>query len=56
MVNVMDPSEPRVRAAGLDARDRFVAIGATPFLARLDAAMARSEPRVSPKAEALRTH
>ncbi len=56
MVTVMDPSEPRVRAAGLEARERFVAIGATPFLARLDAAMARTEPRRTPEAAALPTH
>jgi class 3 adenylate cyclase/tetratricopeptide (TPR) repeat protein len=56
MVTVMDPADPRVRAAGLEARERFVAIGATPFLARLDAAMARSEPRPSPKAAAVPTH
>ena len=56
MVTVMDPSEPRVRAAGLEARARFEAIGATPFLARLDAAMARSEPRASSEAAALPIH
>ncbi|MGZ6295296.1 MAG: ATP-binding protein, partial [Candidatus Limnocylindrales bacterium] len=55
MVTVMDPSEPRVRAAGLEARARFEAIGATPFLARLDAAMARSEPRKGAMAAALPT-
>ncbi len=45
MVTVMDPSEPRVRAAGLEARERFATIGAKPFVARVDEAMARTEPR-----------
>ncbi len=36
MVTVMDPAEPRVRAAGLEARARFAAIGAKPFVARMD--------------------
>jgi tetratricopeptide (TPR) repeat protein len=53
MVTVLDPSEPRVRAAGLEARERFATIGATPFLARLDAAMARTEPRPTPNAAAV---
>ena len=47
MVTVMDPSEPRVRAAGLEARERFATIGAMPFVARVDEAMARSEPRAT---------
>jgi hypothetical protein len=37
MLTVMDPAEPRVRAAGLEARARFAAIGAKPFVARMDA-------------------
>ena len=56
MVTVMDPSEPRVRAAGLQARERFAAIGAKPFVARVDEAMARGEPRVAPTGAPLPTH
>jgi class 3 adenylate cyclase/tetratricopeptide (TPR) repeat protein len=56
MVTVMDPSEPRVRAAGLEARERFATIGAKPFVARVDEAMARSEPRAIAKTAALPTH
>ena len=56
MVTVMDPSEPRVRAAGLEARERFATIGAKPFVARVDEAMARGESRVAPEGAALPTH
>jgi hypothetical protein len=34
----------------------MVQLGAKPFLARLDAAMARTEPRKAAKAAALPTH
>jgi hypothetical protein len=44
MVTVLDPSDPRVRAAGLEARERFAIIGAKPFVARVDAAMERPAP------------
>jgi tetratricopeptide (TPR) repeat protein len=56
MVTLLDPTEPRVRAAGVAARDLMVQLGAKPFLARLDAAMARTEPRKAAKAAALPTH
>lgn len=52
MVTLLDPTEPRVRAAGLAARGLMVQLGAKPFLARLDAALARTEPRRAPKAAA----
>jgi tetratricopeptide (TPR) repeat protein len=56
MVTLLDPTEPRVRAAGVAARDLMVQLNAKPFLASLDAAMARTEPRKTAKAAALPTH
>ena len=56
MVTVMDPAEPRVRAAGLEARERFATIGAKPFVARVDEAMARVELRGAPETAGLPTH
>ena len=52
MVTLLDPTEPRVRAAGVAARETLVQLGATPFLARLDAALTSTEvrPVVTPAA------
>jgi class 3 adenylate cyclase/tetratricopeptide (TPR) repeat protein len=46
MALVLDPSEPEVRTAADAARDVFVRLGAAPFVARLDAALARSSAPV----------
>ena len=42
MATLLDPSDPGVRAAAAAARDILVRVGARPFIARLDAALARS--------------
>jgi class 3 adenylate cyclase/tetratricopeptide (TPR) repeat protein len=42
MATTLDPAEPEVRAAADAARESLVRLEAAPFLARLDAAMARS--------------
>jgi hypothetical protein len=42
MATLFDPAEPEVRTAADDAREILVRLEAAPFLARLDAAMARS--------------
>jgi len=55
MVTVMDPSEPRVRAAGQTARERFATIGARPFVERVDAAMARRSPQGADREAAVPT-
>jgi hypothetical protein len=41
MATLLDPAEPEVRAAADAAREILSRLGATPFLARLDAAMQR---------------
>jgi class 3 adenylate cyclase/tetratricopeptide (TPR) repeat protein len=45
MASLLDPSEPQVREAAARAREIFVSMGATPFIERLDRAMARSAAR-----------
>ena len=42
MATLLDPSDPEVRAAAESAREILVRLGATPFIARLDAAMSRA--------------
>ena len=44
MATVLDPSDPEVVAAAETARSTLVGLGATPFVERLDAALARSRP------------
>jgi class 3 adenylate cyclase/tetratricopeptide (TPR) repeat protein len=44
MATLLDPADPEVRAAAEFARETFARLGATPFLARLDGALARSGP------------
>jgi hypothetical protein len=45
MATLLDPSEPEVQAAAEAAREILVRLRAAPFIARLDAAMARSADR-----------
>ncbi len=45
MATVLDPAKPEVRAAAEAAREILVRLKATPFVERLDAAMARKEAR-----------
>jgi class 3 adenylate cyclase/tetratricopeptide (TPR) repeat protein len=47
MVTLLDPSEPEVRAAAESAREILVRLEARPFIARLDAALARPAGRPS---------
>jgi tetratricopeptide (TPR) repeat protein len=42
MANLLEPSEPEVRAAAESSRQILVRLGAKPYVARLDAAMGRS--------------
>jgi hypothetical protein len=42
MATILDPTDPEVRAAAEAARETLVRLEAAPFVARLDAAMARS--------------
>jgi hypothetical protein len=42
MATLLDPSETDVRAAAATARETIIELHATPFLERLDAALARS--------------
>jgi hypothetical protein len=42
MATLLDPGDPEVRAAAVAARETLVRLDATPFIARLDAALARS--------------
>ena len=42
MAQLLDPSEPQVKAAAESSREILVRLGAAPFIARLDAALARS--------------
>jgi tetratricopeptide (TPR) repeat protein len=54
MATLLDPAEPEVRTAAESARQILVRLGAKPYLARLDAAMARStsaEPSTGRTAE-----
>ena len=44
MATLLDPTEPEVRAAADSAREILTRLGAKPFLARLEAAMARPAP------------
>jgi class 3 adenylate cyclase len=44
MATLLDPAEPEVLAAAESARDILTRLGATPFLARLEAAMDRPSP------------
>ncbi len=44
MATVLDPTEPEVVAAAESARSTLVGLGATPFVERLDAALARPHP------------
>ncbi len=44
MATLLDPTEPEVRAAVDSTREILVRLGATPFLERLDATVARSVP------------
>ncbi len=41
MATLLDPADPEVRAAGEAAREILVRLEATPFVAQLDAALAR---------------
>ena len=45
MASLLDPADPEVRAAADAAREILVRLGAAPFIARLDAALARSSDR-----------
>jgi len=54
MATLLDPTEAEVRAAAASAREILVRVGAKPFVARLDAALARSpsaEPATARVAE-----
>ena len=42
MATLLDRSDPEVGAAAESAREIFVRLGATPFIARLDAALSRA--------------
>ena len=48
MATLLDPAEPEVRAAAEAARAILVRLGARPFIARLDAALARSSTDADP--------
>ena len=56
MVTLLDPTEPRVRAAAVAARETLVQLKAAPYLARLDTAIARADSHPTTKAAALPTH
>jgi hypothetical protein len=43
MATLLDPAEPEVRAAAIGAREILVRLGAKPFIARLDAALDRTQ-------------
>ena len=45
MALLLDPADPEVRAAAEAAREILVRLEAAPFIARLDAALARSSDR-----------
>ena len=49
MATVLDPSNPEVSTAATSARATLLRLGATPFLDRLDAAMARHGPAARPR-------
>ncbi len=44
MATLLDPGDPEVRVAAARSREILVRLGAAPFIARLDAAMARTTP------------
>ncbi len=50
MATLLDPAEPEVRAAAEASRDILVRLEAAPFIARLEAASARSSDRAVPSA------
>jgi tetratricopeptide (TPR) repeat protein len=50
MATLLDPADPDVRAAAEAAREILVRLKAAPFIARLDAAMARTEARAESRA------
>jgi tetratricopeptide (TPR) repeat protein len=50
MATLLEPADPEVRAAAGTAREILVRLGAAPFIARLDAALARSPDRTGPAA------
>jgi class 3 adenylate cyclase/tetratricopeptide (TPR) repeat protein len=47
MATLLDPAEPEVHAAAESAREILVRLEAAPFIARLDAALARSSDRAA---------
>jgi class 3 adenylate cyclase/tetratricopeptide (TPR) repeat protein len=51
MATLLEPADPEVRAAAAAAREILVRLEAAPFIARLDAALARSSDRSGPSAE-----
>ena len=50
MATLLDPADPEVRAAAEAAREILVRLEAAPFIARLDAAMARPSDGAGPPA------
>jgi hypothetical protein len=54
MATLLEPTDPEVRAAAEAAREILVRLGAAPFIARLDAALARSPDRTG-QSTAVRT-
>lgn len=44
MATLLDPADAEVRAAAESARETLGRLGARPFLTRLEAALARTEP------------
>jgi class 3 adenylate cyclase/tetratricopeptide (TPR) repeat protein len=50
MATLLEPTDPEVRAAGDAAREILVRLRAAPFIARLDAALARSSDRAGQSA------
>jgi class 3 adenylate cyclase/tetratricopeptide (TPR) repeat protein len=50
MATLLEPTDPEVRAAAEAAREILVRLGAAPFIARLDAALARSSDRAGQSA------
>jgi hypothetical protein len=51
MATLLEPTDPEVRAATGAAREILIRREAAPFIARLDAALARSSDRAGPSAE-----
>ncbi len=52
MAFVLDPSDPEVQAACAAAREILVGLGAAPFIAMLDAAVAAAQPATPPRESA----